>query len=384
MAGPNLKDLHLADLHERAREAGIEGYRLLGREELIDAIENAADSPPPDDAPEAAEPRSSSGRRRRGRRGGRGRGRGRERDRDDGDRDRDRDRGDDDDEGDEERIEPGATDTEDVETEEVSGILDRMPQGFGFLRLSGLSAADGDVYVSASQIRRCELRPGDEVTGPAREPRRGERHRALVRVEAVNGQEPETKRPKFEGLTAEDPHRKLPVKDLDNDLAFGQRVLVVSEAASASDVVRAVGEAAAKEGARLRVLLDDERAEDAEDWGEAEVVAPPPDQEPNDQIRAAELAVGHAKRRVEAGEDIVLLIDTLSRLSLGYRDPTRVKRLFGAGRELSEEGSGSLTVVAVVIEGTDRADETLDILEGTEDVLVRVDADGNPAMEELD
>jgi hypothetical protein len=78
----------------------------------------------------------------------------------------------------------------------------------------------------------------------------------------------------------------------------------------------------------------------------------------------------------------VLLIDTLSRLALGYRDPTRVKRLFGAGRELAEEGSGSLTVVAVVIEGTERSDETLDILEGTEDVFVRVDADGNAEMEE--
>ena len=88
-------------------------------------------------------------------------------------------------------------------------MLDRMPQGYGFLRLSGLSEAEGDVYVSASQIRRCELRPGDRVTGPAREPRRGERHRALVRVEAVNGQSPEEKRTHFEELTAAPPHRRL-------------------------------------------------------------------------------------------------------------------------------------------------------------------------------
>ncbi len=72
---------------------------------------------------------------------------------------------------------------EDVETEDVTGVLDRMPQGYGFLRLSGDAAEEGDVYVSASQIRRCELRAGDEVAGPARSPRRGERHRALVRIE---------------------------------------------------------------------------------------------------------------------------------------------------------------------------------------------------------
>src|SRR5256885_9862600 len=84
-----------------------------------------------------------------------------------------------------------------------------MPQGYGFLRLSGLQQAEGDVYVSASQIRRCELRPGDEVSGPARAPRRGERHRALVRVEAVNGQSPEDERRHFEDLTPAPPHPRI-------------------------------------------------------------------------------------------------------------------------------------------------------------------------------
>ena len=105
-----------------------------------------------------------------------------------------------------------------AETEEVTGVLDRMPQGYGFLRLSGLSEAEGDVYVSASQIRRCELRPGDEVTGPAREPRRGERHRALVRVEAVNGQSPEEERTPLRGPHRRSPpHRRLLSPDADGD-----------------------------------------------------------------------------------------------------------------------------------------------------------------------
>ncbi len=127
-----------------------------------------------------------------------------------------------------------------VETEEVTGVLDRMPQGYGFLRLEGLSAHEGDVYVSASQIRRCELRPGDEVRGPARSPRRGERHRALVRVESVNGQEPEGERVQFEDLTAVAPNRRLPLGegeplaravDLLAPLAYGQRVLILAEPA---------------------------------------------------------------------------------------------------------------------------------------------------------
>ena len=158
-----LSDLHLADLHERARELEVPRYRMLTRDELIEAIEEAgagsrgrnvgdATRLLMDDASAApgGQPRSSRERRRRER-----------------------------------------SPEEEVETEEVTGVLDRMPQGYGFLRLSGLHSAEGDVYVSASQIRRCELRPGDEVSGPAREPRRGENHRALVRVASVNGQEPE-------------------------------------------------------------------------------------------------------------------------------------------------------------------------------------------------
>src|SRR5262249_20989984 len=104
-----------------------------------------------------------------------------------------------------------------VEAEEGTGGLDRMPEGYGFLRLSGLSEGEGDVYVSASQIRRCELRPGDEVSGPAREPRRGERHRALIRVESVNGQSPEDERRHFEDLTAAPPRRRLLAPDAQAD-----------------------------------------------------------------------------------------------------------------------------------------------------------------------
>lgn len=374
------------------------GFRMLSREELIEAIEEAdpgdagasedeapapepeEEAPEQDDEAEGGAPRRRG--RRRGRRGGRGRSRGGERDRErDGDRD-----------GEEaEASEEPAEDEDDaeVETEEVTGVLDRMPQGYGFLRLEGLSAHEGDVYVSASQIRRCELRPGDEVSGPARAPRRGERHRALVRVESVNGQEPEGERVQFEDLTAVAPTRRLPLDegeplaravDLLAPLAFGQRVLILAEPRSGrSTLLRSIGRTLAGGDARVRVLLADERPEEVTEWEralpDAEIVAAPADQEPADQVRAAELAMGYAKRRAESGEDVVVIIDSLSRLALGYRDPSRVKRIFGAGRELSDEGSGSLTVIATVLDSDERGQDVRDALETTENALLRLDAE---------
>jgi transcription termination factor Rho len=250
--------------------------------------------------------------------------------------------------------------------------------------------AEGDIYVSASQIRRCELRPGDQVSGPARQPRRGERHRALIRVESVNGQSPEGERSHFEDLTAAPPTRRLLAPDAAADplvraadllgpLAFGQRVLVLAQPRSGrTTLLRALGAAIAEAGAHLCVLLADERPEEVPQWEkalpQAEIFAATADQEPRDQIRAAELAMGHAKRLAESGEDVVVLIDSLSRLALGYRDPARVKRIFGSGRELDEDGSGSLTVIATVLESDERGAEVQEALETTENLLLRLDA----------
>jgi transcription termination factor Rho len=353
-----LKDLHLADLHERARELDLPRYRMLTRDQLIEAIEEAggegerAEKPPEEEGPRTdGDERPREG-RRRGRR-------------------------------------PRPEPEEEVETEEVTGVLDRMPQGYGFLRLSGLHSAEGDVYISASQIRRCELRPGDEVSGPAREPRRDENHRALVRVASVNGQEPESERSEFEDLTPVPPHRRLPTADAEPlvravdllaPLALGERILVLAEPRSGrTTLLRALAPAFGASGARVLILLADERPEEVTEWEralpEAEVIASPADTEPRDQVRAAELAIGHAKRRAEAGEDVVVIIDSLSRLALGYRDTSRVKRIFGAGRELEGEETGSLTVIATVLEDDEKGPAVRSALETTENVLVRLDAD---------
>jgi len=193
----DLAKLHLADLHAKAAEVGVIGYRRLSREELIaeieaggkrkrsrwprrkapevdpetetDELKIVADEGDGDEESEEDAPSEPKPARRRGRRGGRGRGRqGREKLSDEG------------------RAERGPA-PEDEETEEVTGILEITRQRHGFLSVEG---SDDDVYVSASQVRRCEMKEGDEVTGPVRGPRRGERHRALVRVNLVNGEPP--------------------------------------------------------------------------------------------------------------------------------------------------------------------------------------------------
>jgi len=361
-----LTDQHLAELHQRARELGVPKYRMLTRDELIEAIDSAGDAGGGrEEAVDAGieRPRREPERQARGR-----------------DADKSEQGGPEEDEA--ERAEP--------DTEEVSGVLDRMPQGYGFLRLGGLREAAGDVYVSASQIRRCELRPGDEVSGPARPPRRGERHRALVRIEAVNGQSPEEERRHFEDLTPAPPSRRMFPPDAELDplvravdllgpLAFGQRVLVLAQPRSGrTTLLRALGSAIAETDAHLCVLVADERPEEVPQWEQAlpqaEIFAATADEEPREQVREAELAMGHAKRLAEAGGDVVVLIDSLSRLALGYRDPARVKRIFGVGRQLGEEGSGSLTVIATVLDSDDRGAEVREAVETTENLLLRLDA----------
>jgi transcription termination factor Rho len=367
-----LRDEHLADLHRRARELGVPRYRMLPRDELIEAIEERGEQEPAD-----REEAVDAGLDRRGSQGP----------------------------PKEVAAPEAAADTEAVseeagggeeaaldepDTEPISGVLDRMPQGYGFLRLSGMHEAEGDVYVSASQIRRCELRPGDEVSGPARPPRRGERHRALVRVEAVNGQSPEEERRHFEDLTPAPPHRRLFAPDAQLDpliravdllgpLGFGQRVLVLAQPRSGrTTLLRALGSAIAGTDAHLCVVLADERPEEVPQWTgalpNAEIFAATAEEEPREQVREAELAMGHAKRLAEAGGDVVVLIDSLSRLALGYRDSGRVKRMFGVGRELGEEGTGSLTVIATVLEADDRGSEVREALETTENLLLRLDS----------
>ena len=163
-------------------------------------------------------------------------------------------------------------------------------------------------------------------------------------------------------------------------LAYGQRVLIWAAPRSGRTTLlrglaRAIG--AAPGDQRLVVLLVDERPEEVTEWRrqapEVEIVAAPADLGPSDQVRHAELALSRAKRRVEAGEDVVFMIDSLTRLGVATGDAAVVKRFFGAGRELEEEGAGSLTVIATVLSGTSDGDAAFDAVRTTENAILALD-----------
>jgi transcription termination factor Rho len=367
-----LDSLHLADLHARAAKLGVPGYRKLRRDELIAELLARDDGEPAAEVLEA-EPAAEEA-----------------------DVEPTAEEVEDEAAAEEADVEPG---TEEVERgkdeaagEPVSGILDVVSAGHGFLRLRGLEPDPGDVYISASQIRRCDLRSGDLVEGPARAPRRGERHPALVRVARVNGEEPGAERPGgFDELTPVTPHRRIPLQpdaddvlvravDLLAPLAFGQRVLVISEPRSGRSMLlrglaRAIG--AAADAPAVIALLVDERPEEVTEWKRqaegVEIAAAPADLDAEDQVRHAELALAQARRRAESGEDVVVIVDSLTRLGVAYRDPIAVKPVFGAGRELEEEGAGSLTMIATVLRGTADGEGALEAVETTENATIVLD-----------
>ncbi len=329
----------LADLHAIASELGVEGFRGLRREDLVAAIVRAQGAEPAapeetggtnDEDDEAPRPR------RRSRRGGRSRG-GAKDDVAKADDAKADERSDDED------------DRDDSDREETAGVLDVLPNGSGFLRSAG-EEESSDVYVSAAQIRRCELRAGDEVTGRMRPARRNEKHPSLVRVEKVNGRdaEPPEERPLFSALTAVHPTDKLPVPDAlaSIGIAKGSRVAVAGgPGAGATRLLRELVGALESGGGELgiSIALVGVRPEEVTDWkragGDLSVAGGSFDESVEAQTQAAELAVERAKRVAERGGDAVVVIDSLEALPAGA-----ARRLFGAARKL-EEG-GSLTVVA--------------------------------------
>jgi transcription termination factor Rho len=238
---------------------------------------------------------------------------------------------------------------EEVSDEEIAtGVLDVLANGSGFLRLDPAGQSRDDVYVSPAQIRRCELRAGDEVSGPVRPPRRNERHPSLVRVETVNGgaAEPPEERPWFGDLTPVFPTDRLAAPAAFDSAPFGKgsRVAVGGPpGAGASmlllEVVRMLAEQ--YPDMSLQVVLAGVRPEEVGAWRDSgqTVVGGSFERSPEAQAQAAELAVERAKRLVERGGHAAVVIDALDALPPGVR-----RRLFGAARA-TEEG-GTLTIVA--------------------------------------
>ena len=291
-----------------------------------------------------------------------------------------------------------------------SGILDVLPDGFGFLRTNGYSQGKGDVYVSTSQIKRFNLRRGDYIVGQIRQAREGEKYPALVRIESVNGHEPQKGRyrPNFDDLTPLYPDERLRLEWKPNDIAprvidlvapigKGQRGLVVSPPkAGKTTILKQIAQSIAMNypETKLFVLLTDERPEEVTDWErsvrEATVVSSTFDQPAENHIAVAELVLERVKRLVEEGEDVVVLLDGITRLSRAYNlaapasgrilsggvDSAALyppKKFFGAARNI--ENGGSLTIMATaLVETGSRMDEVIfEEFKGTGNMELRLD-----------
>jgi transcription termination factor Rho len=266
------------------------------------------------------------------------------------------------------------------------GILDVVSDGIGFLRSGDLLPSPDDIYVSQSQIRRFNLRPGDTVIGQVRPPKENEKYFGLLRVEAVNNVDPEQakRRPWFDRLTPIFPREQLMLEsgqfplstrllDILAPIGRGQRGLIVSPPKAGKTTILkqiANGITANHTNTHLMVVLIGERPEEVTDMArsvEAEVMAATFDEPVQHHVRVAEMALDRAKRLVEIGQDVVILADSITRLARAYNlvvppsgrtlsggiDPAALyppKRFFGAARNI-EEG-GSLTIIATCLVDT--------------------------------
>jgi transcription termination factor Rho len=291
-----------------------------------------------------------------------------------------------------------------------TGILDILPEGYGFLRTNGYLPGPDDVYVSLSQVRRFALRRGDQIEGPIRQPRDSEKYYALLRIDGVNGVDADTARlrPEFDKLTPLFPEERYRLEhsatgiaeriiDLVAPVGKGQRGMVVSPPKAGKTTVLkqiAGGILEADPATHVIILLVDERPEEVTDWQRtvpaSEVVYSTFDKPADQHTQVTELVLDRAKRLVEGGRDVVILLDSITRLARAYNlaapasgrilsggvDSTALyppKRFFGAARNL-EEG-GSLTIIAsALVETGSRMDEVIfEEFKGTGNWEIRLD-----------
>jgi transcription termination factor Rho len=292
----------------------------------------------------------------------------------------------------------------------AEGVLEIINDGtHGVLRSGNYLPSDSDVYVSGSQIKRFALRQGDFVSGQARPPKEGERYLSLLRIEAINGQSPETtaSRPLFEKLTPIFPDEQIQVEtdpgtlstrliDLLSPIGKGQRgMLVAPPKAGKTWLLKDIATGIEKNHPEIHliVLLVGERPEEVTDmrrFVKGEVVASNFDEPPDNHTKVAEMAVERAKRLVELGKDVVILMDSLTRLARAYNitappsgrtlsggfDPVAIyppKKFFGAARNFEE--MGSLTIIATaLVETGSRMDEVIfEEFKGTGNMELKLD-----------
>ncbi|TMW72147.1 transcription termination factor Rho [Alteribacter natronophilus] len=292
----------------------------------------------------------------------------------------------------------------------MEGILDIVPnEGFGFLRSNTYKPSSQDIYISASQIRRFDLRNGDKVSGKVRKPKENERYYGLLQVAAVNGQDPDTarSRPHFPQLTPLYPDQKMTLEtdprmvasrviDMIAPVGFGQRGLIVAPPkAGKTLLMKEVANSIAENHPdhELIVLLIDERPEEVTDMERSvkgEVVSSTFDEVPENHIKTAELVLERAMRLVEHKKDVVILMDSITRLARAYNlvippsgrtlsggiDPAsfhRPKRFFGAARNIEEGGSLTILATALVDTGSRMDDVIYEEFKGTGNSEIHLD-----------
>jgi transcription termination factor Rho len=285
----------------------------------------------------------------------------------------------------------------------AEGVLEIMPDGYGFLRAPESSYLPGpdDIYVSPSQIRRFDLRTGDTVSGQVRPPKDGERYFALIKVEAVNFEPPEAAKDKvlFDNLTPLYPNKRLRLEtaadnmtarvlDMLTPLGKGQRALIVAAPRTGKTLILqniANSIAANHPDVVLIVLLVDERPEEVTDMVRSvrgEVVSSTFDEPPTRHVQVAEMVIEKAKRLVEHKRDVVILLDSITRLARAYNAVApssgkilsggvdsnalqKPKRFFGAARNIEDGGSLSIIATALVETGSRMDDVIFEEFKGT-------------------
>lgn len=287
------------------------------------------------------------------------------------------------------------------EKDYVKGILELHQDGYGFLRRVNYLPSEEDIYVSPSQIRKFRLRNGDEILGIKSPPKDGESFNALLYIKLVNGMHPSKvlNRPYFDNLTPIYPKKKINLETKDEDIAMrvidllspvglGQRGLIVSQPKSGkTTLLKKISKSININYPNLHliVLLVDERPEEVTDmkrFVKGEVVYSTFDENPKNHARVAEMVIDRAKRLVENKEDVVILLDSLTRLSRAYNlitptsgktlsgglDPLSLhkpKRFFGAARNIEEGGSLTILATALVDTGSRMDDVIFEEFKGT-------------------
>jgi transcription termination factor Rho len=291
----------------------------------------------------------------------------------------------------------------------ADGILEILPDGFGFLRSDNYQSGDRDIYISPSQIRRFNLRTGDRITGITRAPKEGEKFQALLYVRGVNGDNPESviRRPNFEDLTPIYPDKKIVLESNPKDLStrlidllapigMGQRGMIVSPPKAGKTILlKKIANSISKNypDIELIVLLIDERPEEVTDMKRSingDVIYSTFDEMPENHCKVAEMVLERAKRLVEQKKDVVILLDSITRLARAYNltiaptgrtlsgglDPGALykpKKFFGAARNIEEGGSLTILATALIDTGSRMDDVIFEEFKGTGNMEVHLD-----------